>query len=381
MIRSCSVNVVCLLETRINECYAQKIVNKHFADWNLFHNYTGALNGMIWFLWKKHVQVNLYCSSARSISYFVNCNAGKFLLTAIYGMNTGVERRALWTHLTHISNNIEIPWVLGGDFNVIASIDEISNSNQVHNLDIQDFATCMDDLNLHDHVFASSIFTWTNRQDEGFVAKKLDRVLMNNSWSDLFPQSVVEFLALGSSDNSSVVLQLQHSVYTPPSLFRFFNFWTKKTEFLDVVRQSWVVPVVGSTGHMHRLFCKLKRLKVVLKQFNKEHFGDLPGCVKLARKKLKAVQKCILNSINPSTLIEQDKALQMDLHELLKAEESFFKQKSRVTWVHDGDQNTKFFHKMATAHCSRGFIRNVVNSTGVRLENFKQISNEFVNFF
>lgn len=58
---------------------------------------------------------------------------------------------------------------------------------------------------------------------------------------------------------------------SPPNPFRFFNFWTKNNSFLSLVEDSWKGNVFGNP--MKVLFTKLKRLKVVLKTFNKEQFG------------------------------------------------------------------------------------------------------------
>ena len=72
-------------------------------------------------------------------------------------------------------------WLLVGDLNVLAHPSKSSNFNgsKVPNSDIRDFIKCMQNLATIDHVYTGPLFTWSNRQEKGFMARKLDRVLVN----------------------------------------------------------------------------------------------------------------------------------------------------------------------------------------------------------
>ena len=58
-----------------------------------------------------------------------------------------------------------------------------------------------------------------------------------------------------------------------------------------------------------------------------------------------------------------------------------FKQKSRIQWLQEGDQNTKFFHGVMAARQNRNTIRSLTDSDGNKLTEHSQISNEAINFF
>ena len=146
--------------------------------------------------------------------------------------------------------------------------------------------------------------TWSNRKREGFVAKKLDRALINAQWLFFFPFSKVEFLPPGVSDHCPIIVQLSHQTYSPPRPFKFFNFWARHSGFLQTVKASWELPVVGTP--MIVLQKKLKRLKDSLKAFNQMYFDDISLKVKEKRRRYEEVQ--LFNLANPSIAqIEQER--------------------------------------------------------------------------
>ena len=76
---------------------------------------------------------------------------------------------------------------------------------------------------------------------------------------------------------------------------------------------------------MRRLYDKLKRLKVDLRNFNQTQFGGLTNKVAEKRKELADIQVNLLSENGSQNLIESEKTLNLELNDLLLAEESFFK--------------------------------------------------------
>ena len=162
------------------------------------------------------------------------------------------------------------------------------------------------------------------------MAKKLDRVLVNDNWLLSFANSLVEFLYPGESDHCPAIIKMSQQIYSPPKPFKFFNFWTKHPDFLNVVEQSWSEHVSGNP--MIILHKKLKKLKVCLRNLNTQNYADISRKVKEKKMELAEVQ--ITNLSNPGeNTVELEKALIKELHELLLVEESFFKQKSMIRWI------------------------------------------------
>eukprot|EP00268_Persea_americana_P012748 TRINITY_DN15455_c2_g1_i1.p4 TRINITY_DN15455_c2_g1~~TRINITY_DN15455_c2_g1_i1.p4 ORF type:complete len:131 (-),score=22.70 TRINITY_DN15455_c2_g1_i1:2068-2460(-) len=70
----------------------------------------------------------------------------------------------------------------------------------------------------------------------------------------------------------------------------------------------------------------------------------------------------------------------VELHEALKAQEIHWKQRSRVKWLNEGDQNTKFLNQKGKAQGSINKI-NHISINGSRTEDPTLIQAEAVNYF
>ena len=211
------------------------------------------------------------------------------------------------------------------------------------------------------------------------MARKLDRVLINQVWLHTFSNSKVEFFSLSESNHCAVFVQLSKASYSPPKPFKFFDFWVKHSEFMDTVKASWEIREVGSP--MVILHKKMKRLKPVLRAFNASRYAGISDKVKEKRKELDALQISILSNSLNTRLIDKEKVVTKELHELMKAEESFHRQKSRVQWLQERDFNTIFFHNMVAAKTKQNTISILKDAEGNILTTYTQISNEAVTYF
>ncbi|KAJ7015484.1 hypothetical protein NC653_004701 [Populus alba x Populus x berolinensis] len=96
---------------------------------------------------------------------------------------------------------------------------------------------------------------------------------------------------------------------------------------------------------MFQLTTKLQQLKRPLRQLHKHYTSSISSRVAQAKVAWVAAQY----TLDENPTLQDARATERDLAskyiQLCKDEESFFKQKSRVQWLHLGDQNTNFFHK------------------------------------
>jgi hypothetical protein len=92
-----------------------------------------------------------------------------------------------------------------GDFNYVLSSADKHNGKAVSSYEISDFQECCFDLGLQYVNFTGCHYSWTN----GSVWSKLDRVLVNPSWSSLQRLTHVHFGPSGAfTDHSHAEVRL-----------------------------------------------------------------------------------------------------------------------------------------------------------------------------
>ncbi|KAL0420553.1 UNVERIFIED_CONTAM: hypothetical protein Slati_3078200 [Sesamum latifolium] len=84
-------------------------------------------------------------------------------MTIVYGVNDLGGRRVLWQHLSNISRMIaDIPWLVGGDFNTVLDISEVSGQSGDIRSAAEDFQACLHDTGLINLPMQGEWFTWHN---------------------------------------------------------------------------------------------------------------------------------------------------------------------------------------------------------------------------
>ncbi|KAL9690969.1 hypothetical protein QQ045_011386 [Rhodiola kirilowii] len=243
-----------------------------------------------------------------------------------------------------------------GDFNEILSYSDMSrNALRRSNL-MRDFRKVLVDSHLSELPFKGSKFTYTNRrkgQDE--TKCRLDRVLVSDDWRKLYINAYVVHMTSFHSDHNPIKLCLNDASTGRSSPFRFESMWNRDTRFRDLVSDHWQNG--GSSGN---LLHKLESLKGPIKTWNRKVFVNVNEKVNNLRRKLSEIRDLPRTEVNIN--IESDLMQEMD--EWLKREEVMWCQRSRVTWLREGDNNTSFFHRKATARKRANNILHLRNNDG-----------------
>ncbi|XP_039142274.1 uncharacterized protein LOC120279409 [Dioscorea cayenensis subsp. rotundata] len=220
-------------------------------------------------------------------------------------------------------------------------------------VDINSAQNLLNDLNLCEPPLVGRKFTWTNGQiDPTWV--RLDRFLVNPAWISLFPR--VHQTSLPRLGFDHVPLRLEAGVFLPKvKRFRFEQVWFLENNLGELIQEWWLENAPEGCGAFI-LAKKLKRLKGKLREWAKE--------------------------TRSLTLEENQRQNELltSLNTLLKQEEIYWRQRSRVKWVKEGDENTKFFHAFANGRRNRNYIpRLLVNNNLV--EGSKELGRTFANHF
>ena len=229
------------------------------------------------------------------------------------------------------------------------------------------------------------VFTWSNKQEGDLILKKLDRVLVNDNWKQMYPQSYNVFEAGGCSDhlrcriNFNVAAGTQVKGKKP---FKFINAIADMEEFKPMVEDFWTKtdPIFLSTSSMFRFTKKLKALKLKVRRLAKEKMGKLVKQVREAYDTLCNKQENNLRSPSPQAMAEEASAHDR-WEKLAVIEEKYLKQKSKLHWLKVGDQNNKTFHRAVMTRMSRNSIREIQKPDGSITTNAEEIKKEAERFF
>ncbi|RVW76178.1 putative mitochondrial protein [Vitis vinifera] len=239
------------------------------------------------------------------------------------------------------------------------------------------FAETVDELELVDMPLQGGEFTWNGGLNNQVWAR-LDRFLVSSTWLEMFNGATQIRLSRPISDHFPIVLE-GGGIRRGPTPFRFENMWLKVEGFQDVVRAWWQgIDVRGSASY--RLATKMKEIKKRLKVWNKEVFG------RLETNKATALEQVVFWD-----RVESERILTVEEAELKKAakdsfkkwvllEEAHWRQHSREIWLREGDRNTGFFHRMASAH-RRNNAMGSIKVNGEWLVEEQEVKEGIVNSF
>ncbi|CAL1376412.1 unnamed protein product [Linum trigynum] len=190
--------------------------------------------------------------------------------------------------------------------------------------------------------------------------------------------SVVDLLDPSVSDHCPVLLNTDSQIKSLPKPFKFFKFWISHPKFYDLVKEAWDTEVTGSP--LGRVCKKLRVLKKLLRELNKEEYSDLRERVRMKEKELQNAQAVAL--VDPSSdSFALVKEKEVELRTIRTAEESFLKQKSRDIWLKEGDSNSSYFHRSLKIKNQRNTIRSLINEAGERVVDTKSMSEVALRFY
>lgn len=101
---------------------------------------------------------------------------------------------------------------------------------------------CLLQACLFDLRYLGPCHTWSNKQPVTPIAKKLDRLLVNNTTISSYPHAVASFLPPEMSDHSPCLLNLALSLPQAGTCpYRFQNYLTKHPGFAQLVKEAWIL--------------------------------------------------------------------------------------------------------------------------------------------
>ncbi|KAL0453012.1 UNVERIFIED_CONTAM: hypothetical protein Slati_1279300 [Sesamum latifolium] len=218
---------------------------------------------------------------------------------------------------------------------------------------MDDFNDMVSDTALVNAGFEGEPFTWINKR----IWKRLDGVLYSEELVEILNNTRVTHLPRRLSDHHPLFIHAVKMENKKPSSFRFQNMWLKYDNFLNTVKRSWCRSIEGYG--MYKLQQKLYRNNELLKQWNRDTFGNVFTIVQQAKQNATEAEKKFDMDPSAENLIALNQS-NAELVHALSLESEYWRQKSNCKWLEDGERNTKFFHSLLKKKMIKSTIHRIM---------------------
>lgn len=271
--------------------------------------------------------------------------------------------------------------MLLGDFNDILSQEEKKGGALVSLRKCQIFKQRINDFNLMDIGAIGPGYTWRGPRNNGFqrLFERLDRGLSNHMWRLLFCEALLEVLPrVEFSDHYPLLVSLYgQNLISLQKPFHFECAWLSHENYVETLNNAW--------NKREPLVSKLENLKSTLSVWRKNIFGEIHKKKQSILARIGGIQNQFYWGNHNPFLINLEKSLHEEIGVVLYQEELSWFQKSRAQWLHDGDQDTRYYHLKTISRRRRNKISMLRDGNGNWLEDEQQIRslvNEFyINLF
>lgn len=242
-----------------------------------------------------------------------------------------------------------------GDFNDLLFASDKDGSNPHPQSLLDGFGKAIEDCQLSELGLSGGRFTWEkSRGTNGWVREKLDRAFASVGWWLKFPLCSLKVFHTSVSDHNPILLELFHvNMSKKVFRFRFENIWLKEVNFIKDVSAVWKeLPVA-------HLLPKLLSVSAYMARWGRTFFHKFREKIKSHKANLDRLVDCTDESSVKEYMLERDK-----LNNLLFQEEIYWKQRAKLFWLTEGDENTRFFHSSASARKRTNKINGLSNENG-----------------
>ncbi|XP_026398539.1 uncharacterized protein LOC113294364 [Papaver somniferum] len=362
-------DIICIAEAQVF-CTARFVRSLRLVDFSedVVTSESGDDKDNIWVMWKTSLTRPVILSSSKQV---ITIEVEGNIITAVHASYNPVTRKMMWRQLDLGSTSL--PWLVLGDFNCVLRMEEKKGGIPIKEVYMNEFTSWISDNSLVEVDSLGKKYTWSNRQKGSRrIVSKHDRAVVNDAWFFKYDNWRCKALPRICSDHSPLIGFAFQSPRPKRAPFRIQKMWMSHPSFMNLVKDTWNLSMVGAPPFVFS--SKLRRLKDVLKVWNRTVFGDVQFRLKQAELKLDAEMDLLdcdpADELQFTRVDDAKKAaddVRMDLTSMLRM-------KSRVTWLEEGDQNTRFFHNSIRMRRSQNTISDLkvsINSTLFLQDNIK----------
>ncbi|XP_026396179.1 uncharacterized protein LOC113290804 [Papaver somniferum] len=188
-----------------------------------------------------------------------------WLFTGYYGSPyTTCENLNSWKMIENTYAANSLPWLIMGYCNFVLHEPEKFSQHPIDQVEADIFLNKIEEANLTDLGYTECPFIWTKkRTGPQLTEQRLDRGLANESWLENQPNTTISNLTVVGSDHNPIIL----------NPFKFFGPWLNHEDCKSIIAEYWKANNKGSLAI--KISRKLRDIKVRLKKWNKEVYGNI----------------------------------------------------------------------------------------------------------
>ncbi|XP_071713332.1 uncharacterized protein [Rutidosis leptorrhynchoides] len=153
------------------------------------------------------------------------------LIINVYAPQSEIEKKIIWFHIAKMINGWNGPTCVMGDFNSTCFPHERLRE-EIDVVNMANFNDFISSASLIDQNIQNLMYTWDG---PGGKKSRIDRVLVNVEWINLWPGAVLLAGDKSSSDHNPLIWG-KKSLFWGPKPFRFFNGWFEVPKFVELKR-------------------------------------------------------------------------------------------------------------------------------------------------
>nr|BDI54638.1 retrotransposon protein, putative, unclassified [Triticum aestivum] len=343
-------------ETKMQEISAsvvQRCLGNKFT--NFFYVPAVGTRGGILVAWDELiVRLSNPHYQANSLTAIVKApGAAEWWLTCVYGPQEDRDKVEFLQELVDIRELHTGPWLVAGDFNLIARQEDKSN-DLINRRMLGRFRAKLNRLELKELYLNGRRYTWSNERQRATL-EKLDHVFVTNEWDEAFPTCFLSALGTTISDHCPLMLDMNVEVKTHKR-FRFESFWVKAPGFMETVQVAWDSTSLASNDYL-TLHCKLRATTIALQKWSGRWVGNVKLQIALALEVISRLDVAMESRDLSHAERELRKELKHKLLGLCSLERSIARQRSRLLQLREGDGNTRLFHQQASHRQRKNVLR------------------------
>uniref|UniRef100_A0ACD5U3M9 Uncharacterized protein n=1 Tax=Avena sativa TaxID=4498 RepID=A0ACD5U3M9_AVESA len=186
------------------------------------------------------------------------------------------------------------------------------------------------------------------------VKVRLDRVVADNRWRNLFSEARVVHKVSPCSDHCPIVLHCEKEQQRMhrPNYRRYEVMWEREASLPEHISNAWVD--AGPKVDLGQISLGLKRVMKMLHEWSREKFGSVRAQLEKSRTRLEELLHMNADRSKIREVTDQ-------MNEILYREEIMWMQRSRIDWLREEDRNNKFFHSKAVWRARKNRVKHLID--------------------